>query len=135
MSAWQVIGLNGVLDENSCTALANKLRFAVVVLATEHAIPGFFELVWRRMELLNWVTNKFVALRPKEFDRRWICFETGSPVIHDQDAIEGVIEYGLEFAFGGVENAGGFAMLAAGQNQEAGMKDDRRAKSDQHKRE
>ena len=87
------------------------------------------------MELLNPVINKFVALRPEELERRWICFETDSPVIQNQNAIEGAIEYGLEFAFRGVENAGSFAMLAAGQNQEAGMKDDRRTKGDQNERE
>src|ERR1700726_783978 len=135
MTPRQVIGLDGVLDENCSAVLANKLSFAVVVLATEQASPGFFEVVRHRMELSNRVTNKGVALRVEEAERRWICFETCSPVIQNQNAVEGVVEYGLEFAFRGIENAGSFAILAAGQNKEAGVKDDRRTKGDQYERE
>ena len=92
MPARQVIGLDGVLDENCSAISANKLRFAVVVLVTEYAIRSFFEIARCRMELLNRETNKFVTLRPKELDCRWVCFETDSPVVKNQNAVECAIE-------------------------------------------
>jgi hypothetical protein len=123
MTPRQVIGLDGVLDENCSAVLENKLSFAVVVDATEQAGPGFFEVGWLWMKLPDRVTDKVVALHSQNVEHCWICFDTGSHVIKDQNAIESVIENGLEFAFRGIEDAGGFAMFAARQNQEAGMQE------------
>lgn len=132
MPAWQVICFHRVLDENRAAVQTNKLSFAVVVLLTEQAIPAFFEVIRRWMELLDRVTNKFVALRPKQVQRCRICFQAGSAVIQNQDAVQGIVEYGLEFAFRGVEQAGGLAMLPADENQKAGMEDDRGTQGDKH---
>src|SRR5580700_4854315 len=123
MAPRQVIGLDGVFDENCSAVLANKLCFAVVVDATEQASPGFFEGGSRWMKLPDRVTDKVVALHPQNVEHCWICFDTGSHVIKDQNAIEGVVENGLEFAFRGIEDARGFAMFAAGQNQEADVQE------------
>jgi hypothetical protein len=62
--------------------------------------------------------------------RRWVCFETNPHIVEDQNAIEGTIEDGLKFALSGVEDAGGLALLAASQNHEASMKDNRGTKGE-----
>src|SRR3984893_15033965 len=132
MPARQVICFHRVLDENRPAVQTNKLSFAVVVLLTEQGIPAFFEVIGRLMELPDQVTNQFVALRPEQVQRRRICFQAGSAVIQNQDAVQGIVEYGLEFAFRGVEQTGGLAMLPADENQKAGMQDDRSTEGDKH---
>ena len=116
MASRQVIRLRGVFDENLSAILANKLRFTMFVSAVDEAPPRSFEILHWRIEFLNRLTNKFVALCSEKGERRRICFETDAPVVEDQNAVEGAIKNRLEFALGGVEDASGLAMFAPCQN-------------------
>src|SRR6266852_4968797 len=111
MSARKIIGLRGVFDEQLSAVLADESRFAVLLFALKEARPGILEIIHWCVEFLNRVTNEFVALRSKKGKRRWICFETDSAIIKNQNAVEGTIENGLEFALGGVKNAGSLTLF------------------------
>jgi len=69
----------------------------------------------------------------KEVECRWICFETSSLVVENQDAVEGIVEDRFEFMFGGIQSTRCFAVLPTSQNQKSDVERNGRAKSDEDK--
>src|SRR5271168_4098552 len=93
-------------------------------------LPRFF--VRARNKFLDGATNEFLTCCSENGKCRGIRFEASTPVVQDQNGVQGAIEDGLEFAFRRAQGARGLVMFTASQKQETGMKSDRHSKSNEN---
>jgi hypothetical protein len=105
----------------------------VVFFAIKEAHPFILEIIDWRVESLNRLTDELAAACPEEVERGWVCFNTNSSVIQNQNAVKGAVENGLKFALRGIKDAGSLALFSTRHNHEADVKSDRHTKSDEDK--
>jgi len=129
VSARQVVCFHRVLDEKDFSRSPDELDFAVRGDPAKKLGSGVPGVARRQIKLLDRVSHEFIARGSEQGQRCGVRFETNPLVAQDQNGVERAIEDGLEFAFGRIENTGGFAVRAVGQQQEADVQSDCRTES------
>ncbi|MGA8982631.1 MAG: hypothetical protein WA274_13515 [Candidatus Acidiferrales bacterium] len=81
------------------------------------------------------LTHEFLALGAEKSESSGVGFPANPSVVKNHNGVEGAVEDGLELAFGRVQNAGRFAVRAAGQQQKADVDGDSCQQSDKNERE
>src|SRR5258708_4811509 len=91
------------MHEDLRAAGTKQLGLSALVAAFEEDAPIAVELDSVRVELREGMTDENGGRRPQEGEGRGICIEAHSPVIENQNAVEGVLVNRGEFTLGGVD--------------------------------
>src|SRR5208283_5094309 len=105
---------------------------AMLILLLQEYCPFFGEALRFAEELGNRVPHQEVSVHTKNGKCCRVGLDAGSLVVENQNAVEGILENGLELTPSNIESVGRFLIVPAQEDQVAGVERNCEAEPGQH---
>src|SRR5271156_6063118 len=118
-------------------AIASKeLGASTLIFLLQKASPIVGERLGIRVELAKRMSEELFLVCTKNREGCRVGFDADALIVQNQNAVQSVLENGLELPSGGIENSNRFFIITTQEDQESGMKDDcqRKGNQDGHKK-
>src|SRR5208337_3186660 len=99
----------------------------MLILFLQEYCPFFGEALRFGKELGNRMSHQEVSVHAKNGECRRVGFDAGSLVVENQNAVEGILENGLELAPSNMESVSRFPIVPAQEDQVSGVERDSKA--------